>query len=586
MVIKVSASGQKIEKLQRLSAENSSWTSVTGGKALCEPKKTSYGFAVLTDGKMISACTDKGKKLWERGIPGRPEPFLTVFSSDFLLTVSDKKNLSLINPSGLTLWTAEVPFSVTEDPFIGWDSRIIVRGKNMIACYGVNGIQKWILKTNGLSSEKLLELNDGTIIALLDALKNGNTVGIRFSPFGNIIEEISFAGAIQSAFSCPDGVLVTFNGGGAGMCRVIDGKTSTKWTIPYSDRAFSNTNASGGSKFIGLPGHRAALAICGSGAVKTRFLVFSTFDGRVSDWFNADCDFSGSTCVSEADGGNIFICDEKKAFVHTTEGDVLWGGLLPQKPDIFSSWNFITFTKENYLVICSNSWAMSGFRTLYRIQKKNKERPQKPSYRNFFKNNSKSLETIDFSDRIPSQYIGTDRIKILKKGNYGEKETDFISALISLCDDYNRKLIQSNSGARVEREMIYRRDTLGLQDFFSQLELFGTDTFVPYLASFLKLEKDDANFQVILRSVSTFGYDPDGLILDAIDIRAHSIPASKTRNFIIICDAVYEICRFMGRPALYSHGMDILTDFLYPQYESYVRDYARNTLAKIARLKI
>lgn len=579
-------SQQKTERMQKLGTENSSWTSVISGKALCEPKKTSYGFAVLTDGKMISACTDKGTKLWEKGIPGRSEPFLTVFSSDFLLAVSDKKSLSLINPSGLTLWTVQVPFSVEEEPFVGRDSRIIVRGKNKIACYGVNGICKWIFETQSLGSEKLLEFNDGTILALLEAAKNGKSVGIRFSPFGEIIEEISFSGIIQSAFSCPDGILLSFNGGGAGMCSVINEKTSTKWTIPYSDRAFSNTNASGGSKFTTLSNHRAALAICGSGAVKTRFLILSTFDGRVSDWFNADCLFKDSTYVTSTNDDNIFICDRRKAFVHATNGDVLWGAALPEKPDIFSNWNFITFTKENYLVICGNSWAMAGFRTLYRIQKKNTAKQKKQNYSNFYNYNKKDLSIIELSDKIPEQYIGINRRKDLQNGKYGKKETEFISSLIPLCNDYNKKLIQSNSGARLEQKMIYLRDSTGMQEFLSQLELFGTDTFVPYLASFIKLEKDDSNFQILLKCVSEFGYDPDTLILNAIDIRSHNIPAAKSRNFILICDAVYEICRFMGRPALYSHGMEILTKFLGPQYESSVRDYARNTLTKIAGLKI
>lgn len=577
---------QKAERLQKLGTENSSWTSVISGKALCAPKKTSYGFAVLTDGKMISACTDKGTKLWEKGIPGRPEPYLTVFSSDFLLTVSDKNSLSLINPSGLTLWTVKVPFAITEEPFIGRDSRIIVRGKNRIACYGVNGIRKWILDTPALGGTKLLEMNDGTVVALLDSAKNGKSAGIRFSPFGNIIEEISFAGIIQSAFSCPDGILLSFNGGGAGMCSIADGKTSTKWTIPYSDRAFSNTNPSGGSQFVALSNHRAALAICGSGAVKTRILVFSTFDGRVSDWFNAECTFNSSICVSSTNDDNIFICDKNKGFVQATGGDILWGAALPEKPDIFSSWNFITFTKENYLVICSNSWAMAGFKTLYRIQKKSKQKQKKADYNDFYKDDSKGLEAIEFSEKLPERYIGKNRLKDLQKGNYGQKETEYISSLISLCNDYNKKLIQISRNTRAEQKMIYLRDSTGMQDFFSQLELFGTDTFVPYLASFINLEKDDSNFQTILRSVSNFGYDPEGLILNAIDIRSHNIPAAKSRNFILICDAVYEICRFMGRPALYSHGMDILTKFLYPQYESSVRDYARNTLTKIAGLKI
>lgn len=577
---------QQKERSQKLGAENSSWTSVISGKALCALKKTSYGFAVLTDGKMISACTEKGVKLWEKGIPGRPDPYLTVFSSDFLLAVSDKRNLSLINPSGLTLWTVKVPFEILEEPFSGRDSRIIVRGKNKIACYGVNGICKWILETPSLGGSKLLELNDGTILALLSALKNGKSAGIRFSPFGSIVEEIVFSGEIQSAESCPDGILLSFNGGGAGMCSVSNGKTSTKWTIPYSDRAFSNTNPSGGAKFIALPGHRAALAVCGSGSVKTRFLVFSTFDGRVSDWFNTDCAFSGSFFTAATNDGGIFSCDKTKGFVQSTNGDILWSGILPEKPDIFSSWNFISFTKENYLVICSNSWAMAGFRTTYKIQKKNTEKTKKPTYIDFYKTGQNNLGAIEFSERIPEYYAGEARKKILQKGGYGEKETEYAAAMISLCGDYSKKLIQISRNARSEQKIIYQRDSAGMQDFFSQLELFGTDTFVPYLASFIKLEQDDTNFQTLLRSVSEFGYDPEGLILAAIDIRAHNIPASKSRNFILVCDAVLEICRFMGRPALYSCGMDILTEFLYPQYESSVRDYARNTLAKIAVLKI
>lgn len=577
---------QQNERFQKLGAENSSWTSVISGKALCRPKKTSYGFAVLTDGKMISACTEKGVKLWEKGIPGRPDPYLSVFSSDFLLVVSDKRNLSLINPSGLTLWTVKVPFEIVENPFSGRDSRIIVRGKNKIACYGVNGICKWILETPALGGSELLELNDGTILALQASLKNGKSAGIRFSPFGAVVEEIVFSGEIQSARSCPDGILLAFNGGGAGMCSVSNGKTSTKWTIPYTDRAFSNTNPSGGAEFITLSGHRAALAVCGSGSVKTRFLVFSTFDGRVSDWFNTDC-FSGNSFFTAAtNDGGIFSCDKSKAFVQATNGDVLWSGILPEKPDIFSSWNFIAFTRENYLVLCSNSWAMAGFRTTYKIQKKNYEKTRKQNYGDFYKIVQNRLGAIEFSDKIPEYYVGESRKKTLQKGGYGEKETEYISALISLCNDYNKKLIQSSRNTRSEQKMIYQRDSAGMQDFFSQLELFGTDTFVPYLASFVKLEQDDSNFQTLLRSVSDFGYDPEGLILTAIDVRAHNISASKSRNFILICDAVFEICRFMGRPALYSRGMDILTEFLYPQYESSVRDYARNTLAKIAGLKI
>ena len=43
-----------------LSADNADWTCVIGGEAVTRPVQTSYGFVVLTDGKMISACTENG----------------------------------------------------------------------------------------------------------------------------------------------------------------------------------------------------------------------------------------------------------------------------------------------------------------------------------------------------------------------------------------------------------------------------------------------------------------------------------------------------------------------------------------------
>lgn len=580
---------ENLPRQQKLSAETADWTSVISGKAICPPVKTSYGFVVLTDGKMISACSEAGVKLWERGVPGHPDPFLTVFSKDFLLSVSDKKNLSLINPSGLTLWTVKVPFVITDNPFVGRDSRIIVKGAKNIACYGVNGICKWILDTENLRNSSFCELNDGTILALLEKTENGKSSGIRFSPFGEILETINFTGLIQSSYSCPDGVLLTFTDGGAGMCSVIDGKTVTKWSIPYKDRAFSNTNPSFGSSFLTLSNHRALLLISGSGQVKTRALVFSTYDGRVSDWFNIDCNFGEIKCASVTnDSDSLFVSDKKDAFVHSTNGDILWRGLLPESSDIFGKWNFISFTKGNYLLICSTSWAMAAFRTTYKLTKKAVNKNKKPNYNDFYKIDSSFFVLNDMLDKIDDRFTGCEsgRKEILCKGQYGSKEIEYTSAILSLLKDYNSSLVQFTSNTRPNQKSLYQRDQIGMQQVLTQLSLFGTDNFAPYISSLIRLEKDEANFQSLLTSVSSFGYDPDESIIKSIGLKAKTMSVSKNTELILICDSVYEICRFMGRPALYNYGMEILSAFLYPQYSSSVRDYARNTLTKIAALKI
>lgn len=576
-----------VVRQQKLSAENSSWTSVISGAALCQPKKTSYGFAVLTDGKMISACSENGTKLWEKGVHGHPDPFLTVFSSDFLLTVSDSKNLSLINPSGLTLWTVKVPFSITNDPVVGRDSRIIVKGNKGLACYGVNGVCKWTLETPALKKTPVLELNDGTMMCLLESLKDGKSSAIRFTPFGEIVENINFTGVIQSAVSCPDGVLLSFNGGGAGMCAVQENTTSTKWSIPYSDRAFSNTNPSSGSDFLDLTGRRAALVIAGSGNVKTRVLIFSTIDGRVSDWFNVDFYYNDIACKAiTTNADSLFFCDKNQSSVYDTTGNLLWNALLPPPGDLFNKWNFVTFTKGNYLVICSKSWAMAGFRTTYKLTKKNQIKQKKLDYSNFYNIDTSYFEVFNFLETFDEKYTGNNRQKTLKAGGYGIKEVEYSNALFSVYSAYNSYLMQSFSGARPDEKSLFARDKTGLQEILCQFSLFGTDDYAGMLANIIRLETDETNLQLVLRSAALFGYDPQGSILKAIGIKTKKMESNKTTDLILVCDAVYEICRFMGRPALYSYGMEILSQLLYPQYDSKVRDYARNTLTKIAGLKI
>mgnify|MGYP002510493588 CR=1 FL=1 len=175
-----------------LSNENAVWNTVISGKAICQPCETSYGFAVLTDGKMITACSNNGTKLWEKGVPGKPNPYLTVFANDFLLTVSNEKNLTLINPSGLALWTKKVPFNITNNPYAGRDGRIFVRGKKNICCYGINGILKWQIETPELNKNiPMQELNDGTILCFLTETVQGKSKAIRFTPFGQILENIT-----------------------------------------------------------------------------------------------------------------------------------------------------------------------------------------------------------------------------------------------------------------------------------------------------------------------------------------------------------------------------------------------------------
>ncbi len=571
---------------ETLSSENAGWTAVISGKAICPPCQTSYGFAVLTDAKMISACTDNGKILWERKVPGHPDPFLTVFSSDFLLSICGKNELSLINPSGLTLWSVKVPFEIKNNPKAGLDCRIFVKGEKNIACYSINGICKWTLETEALRKENLMQMNDGSLIALCQAEENGKTTAVRISPFGEMLETITFSGKILSAGEDVSGLMLYFSDGSAGMCFIKENKASTKWTIPYSDRAFSNTIPSYPAEFIELNAQKAALAAnCSRG---TRVLVFNTSDGRVSDFFDVPQKFEETILFkSTKNGQNIFLSGRQNAFLYSTSGTEVWKADFPKSGDIFSKWNQIILTEKTNLVICSTNWAMAGFKISQNISKKTEQQKfPKKTYESFLKPDSSSLAFLDFSETLPERMTGTDRIQILKNGNYGSKEKEYLSGLKDFCRAYREFQMQKASRPSLVQKSIFERDYTGVENAIMQIAEFGTDFFIPDLASIIRNENNPALLTAALRAVSECPFDPDSRILKNIEIRAKSLPASSDSTFYAICDAVLEICRFMGRPAFYNYGMDIITVFMSPQYSSNVRDYTRLTLKKIAQLKI
>ena len=55
-----------------LSKQKPSWQAVIGGEAVAPAVETSYGFAVVSDGRMVSTCTFRGNVMWQRGVKGRP----------------------------------------------------------------------------------------------------------------------------------------------------------------------------------------------------------------------------------------------------------------------------------------------------------------------------------------------------------------------------------------------------------------------------------------------------------------------------------------------------------------------------------
>ena len=577
-----------------LSADNADWTCVIGGEAVTSPVQTSYGFVVLTDGKMISACTENGTKLWEKPVPGRPDPFLTVISKDFLVTVSDKKTVSLINPSGVVLWSKKLPYQVTESALPGKDARFFVKGKKNISCFGINGVCKWSIETPSLSSIPLVTLNDGTILAVLLNSENGKSSGIRISPFGTVLETISFAGIVSGAMTCDYGVLLAFSSGGFGLCAVNEKEklTGTKWAVPSNDYAFQSASPSKGTEFVPVSQSLSALLLSSSGK-SVKVILFENRTGKIVNIFYADAlDFLRLSAAKGALGGEgIFLSDDRTGRVYDTAGNIVWSAALPSASSRAGNWNFLSNTKNNVIVICSKSWVMNGFRTVQRLSgKKNVSSVQKKSgnpvrYENFYIIDTAQFNRY-FSESLGEDILGKNRISVLQKGMYGPDEINFSSKLFSVCKAYSQFLSSASSGARTEEKSIFYRDTIGLQETVMQLSLLGTDEVPELIASLIQTEKNMQNLAFLMKAAGQCAYDPDGRMLRAIEKRLLTLPPRNTTVLVALSDAAYEICRFMGRPAFFSHCMEIQKSLLSNQYDNTVHEAVRKNLSKTAALNM
>ena len=575
-----------------LSADNADWTCVIGGEAVTSPVQTSYGFVVLTDGKMISACTENGTKLWEKPVPGRPDPFLTVISKDFLVTVSDKKTISLINPSGVVLWSKKLPYQVTESALPGKDARFFVKGKKNISCFGINGVCKWSIETPPLSSIPLVTLNDGTVLAVLLNSENGKSSGIRISPFGTVLETIRFAGIVSGAMTCDYGVLLAFSSGGFGLCAVNEKEklTETKWAVPSNDYAFQSASPSKGTEFVPVSQSLTALLLSSSGK-SVKVILFENRTGKIVNIFYADgMDFLRLSGAAGASGGEgIFLSDDRTGRVYDTAGNIVWSAELPSASSRAGNWNCLSYTKNNVIVICSKSWVMNGFRTVQRLSgKKNVSSVQKKTgnpvrYENFY-NIDTAQFSMYFSESLGEDMLGTNRISVLQKGMYGADEINFASKLFSVCKAYSQLLASAATGARAEEKSIFYRDTIGLQEAVMQLSLLGTDDVPELIASLIQTEKTTQNLVFLMQAAGRCAYDPDGRMLRAIEKRLLTLPPRNTTVLVALSDAAYEICRFMGRPAFFSHCMEIQKSLLSSQYDNTVHEAVRKNLSKTSAL--
>lgn len=555
-----------------LSRRQPDWVAVLGGNLLCEPVQTEAGYVAVGEGKMLHSFTGDGKILWQKGFSKRLSPFVTSGVGGMLYVVTGGSKLDMLNPGGTPLWTSDTGFNIENAPLAGRDGRVFVRGRDALACYGLNGKRRWILKIKGQNIQlPVTTLNDGSLLVFLDRTAEGNkSVAITVTPFGDSSEEITFAGKVIQSVPCKDGALLSFSDSSLGMVSSDKGKAFSKWTLPPQ-----KSGITGPAKIACCHGENKAWAVWGTPATLT---LFRTADGTVSRTFTSSVRSAKELKMYSPLSKSIVLADANRAACFDEQGETLWNiDRLPPK-----DWNFALFTDTGYITLCTRSWVLEGYRIVQSLFSQKPKAPKKnvSSYREFYD------KTPPKSDSITGAAINADKAKEIErafsKGDFGEKEHEWLAVLEAEISKMRSDWLSESWDYTVQKPY-FKANVPYNATILSLCAKSGISLGQENIPSLLKSCDDPTVMISLVRYAAEAKFDPEGQILYTLDYIARNKARSDDSTLLCeIATACTQICLFMGRPAFFSQGRALLTYMMYPQFSSKVRDTARSCLEQIA----
>lgn len=557
------------------------WQLVVGGAPIAPPIITDFGFAVPLDGRTMAAVSETGQLMWFATLPGyKTSPHYTMGAGDFLIAVSGGNKLSLINPSGLTLWSSTAPAEILSTPLQGRDGRIYLQCTNQLACFGIGGTLKWTLPVENISTLPLTELEDGSVLCLLNTIVDGCSTAVRISPFGEILEEITFTSVVAGVKQSKFGTILIFTDGSLGICSSTDNMAVTRWSIP----ALVSPSVSSVPPQIYLDTLHTLCAVVTASGSQSLVTVVDLDKGEKK--FNVSVAINlNDLQFGTIDLTNIVLCDSQKALgLSLDDGVEVWNSDLPGK----LTWDYLLYTPKGYIITLEKkSWLISAYRVTQTIgsQQYRAYKSEKTNYPVYIelatqKANIPQNDSEVFMNLIPPDLEKT-IYRSIYEGNYGTSEAQW-QALVTR--ENTRCLSNSKS---VSQNPMASYDITYKESIIKLMGAFESSCFNRNLAQILQQETDISLLRTALRASAKIAYDPNLELLSSIELLLGK--TSLLSNYTIttaICNAVYEICRFMGKPALFSRGRYILSYLLNQKLDSKTKDYAVYTLQKLISLEM
>lgn len=559
------------------------WRLVVGGAPVGNPLVTEYGFAVPLEGRTMAAVSESGKLMWFAGLPGaRISPHSSTGTGDFLITVSGGNSVSLINPSGLTLWSAKAPAEIISPPIQGRDGRIYVQCPREVACFGINGVLKWTTPAGEAGGIPLMELEDGSILHIQKKTLQGCSTALRYSPFGLILEEITFSGKVTSAIATRFGAILVFADGGIGCISSRSNSARDRWVLP------AGTIGAAAAARLYLDSLQSVCAVVTPAGGQTTVTYLNPQTGEVSLSAPVPVD-SNRISFGTFDRSSLVLCDTTKAVGISLEGEVIWESDLPGTIE----WSHILYLPQGYLAMLEQgSWVINAYRVtrhgglagLPPIRQ-----GRSTAFPVFVRESSQRAGLPQSSDFIFGRLISSEYMEDiaegLEDGEYGDLEGQWLAEVgLDLERMLTRYTVQSSTPQEtsfMDEHIRYFEDIIGL------MSSFQSGCFNKELARIIRVENDPAILAVALKGAAHIGYDPTFELLDSIELllkKPHLISNPQVTS--LMCDATYEICRFMGKPALFTKGRYILSFMLNQNLDSGAKRYATATMGKIIALEM
>lgn len=557
------------------------WQLVVGGAPIAPPIITDFGFAVPLDGRTMAAVSETGQLMWFATLPGyKTSPHYTMGAGDFLIAVSGGNKLSLINPSGLTLWSSTAPAEILSTPLQGRDGRIYLQCTNQLACFGIGGTLKWTLPVENISTLPLTELEDGSVLCLLNTIVDGCSTAVRVSPFGEILEEITFTSVVAGVKQSKFGTILIFTDGSLGICSSTDNMAVTRWSIP----ALVSPSVSSVPPQIYLDTLHTLCAVVTASGSQSLVTVVDLDKGEKK--FNVSAAINlNDLQFGTIDLTTIVLCDSQKALgLSLDDGVEVWNSDLPGK----LTWDYLLYTPKGYIITLEKkSWLISAYRVTQTIgsQQYRAYKSEKTNYPVYIELATKKANIPQNDSEVFMNLIPPDLEKTIYRsiyeGNYGTSEAQW-QALVTR--ENTRCLSNSKS---VSQNPMASYDITYKESIIKLMGAFESSCFNRNLAQILQQETDISLLRTALRASAKIAYDPNLELLSSIELLLGK--TSLLSNYTIttaICNAVYEICRFMGKPALFSRGRYILSYLLNQKLDSKTKDYAVYTLQKLISLEM